>query len=48
MKEDRPHIQWSRYWDAWECKFGTLSRIGETPARAYDAWRRAALAGNKR
>lgn len=48
MKNDRPHIRWSVYWGAWECKHSGLSRIGETPARAYHAWRRAALAGNKR
>ncbi|WP_176125781.1 hypothetical protein [Paraburkholderia youngii] len=48
MKEDRPHIRWSKYWNAWECKLGLLSRIGETPLLAFNAWQRAALAGNRR
>jgi hypothetical protein len=48
MKHDKPHIAWSGYWGAFACSFAGLTRIGETPSRAYDAWRRAALAGNRR
>jgi hypothetical protein len=48
MKNDRPHIRWSKYWEAWECKFAGLSRIGDTPLNAFHEWKRAALAGNKR
>lgn len=45
---DKPHIFWSKYWDAYECRLGQLSRIGPTAIAAWQNYCAAERRGMKR
>jgi hypothetical protein len=45
---DKPHIFWSKYWAAYECKLGKLSRIGPTMVAAMNNFQAAKSRGKTR
>ena len=47
-EEYRPHIAWSKYWNAYVATFAGVQRIGDTPRQAYDTLQFALIRGVKR
>jgi hypothetical protein len=45
---DKPHIAWSRYWEAYAVTFKGMTRLGTTPVAAWHAFTAAQRAGAKR
>lgn len=33
---DKPHIKWSKYWQAWSARQGAVERIGPLPSIAFN------------
>jgi hypothetical protein len=45
---EKPHIKWSKYWQAWSARQGQVERIGPLPSIAANELRLALIRGLKR